>query len=129
MNPLTELHEIGEKIRLFRVFKSLIQENMAEDLKMSVSNYSKIERGEMQDIGVMKMKKIAQILNVPLKDIMPNAENNTFVFSFANGGIGNTQSNVNIYTNERLDKLEMEEIGNIHKTINELTVEIHNKGK
>ncbi|MNG02287.1 helix-turn-helix protein [compost metagenome] len=42
---------------------------MAVEMNMSVSGYSKIERGEI-DLTVLKLQKIALILNVSVSDIL-----------------------------------------------------------
>lgn len=48
--------EVHEKIRFLRESKDWSQEAMAGKLNMSVSGYSKIERGETK-IAIPKLKK------------------------------------------------------------------------
>ena len=43
--------EIGTKIRKVREIKGLSQENLADELGMSVTGYGKIERNEVGIIG------------------------------------------------------------------------------
>jgi transcriptional regulator with XRE-family HTH domain len=52
---------IGERIRILRVSKSLSQENIANELNLSVSAYSNIERGKTE-ISVSRIYHIAKIL-------------------------------------------------------------------
>ena len=55
--------EVGYRIRKLRESQDYSQENMAKDLKISVSAYSKIERA-ITDPSVGRIAAIAQILDV-----------------------------------------------------------------
>lgn len=61
--------EIGTKIRKVREIKGLSQENLADELGMSVTGYGKIERNEV-GINYDKLLKIAEILNVSIENII-----------------------------------------------------------
>jgi transcriptional regulator with XRE-family HTH domain len=50
-------------IRKIRELKNLTREYVAEELKMSMSGYGKIERGEV-DLTVSKFIEIAKVLDV-----------------------------------------------------------------
>jgi transcriptional regulator with XRE-family HTH domain len=50
-------------IRKIRELKNLTREYVAEELKMSMSGYGKIERGEV-DLTVSKLIEIAKVLGV-----------------------------------------------------------------
>jgi transcriptional regulator with XRE-family HTH domain len=50
-------------IRKIRELKNLTREYVAEELKMSMSGYGKIERGEV-DLTVSKLIEIAKVLDV-----------------------------------------------------------------
>ena len=54
---------IGEKIRKIRELKGLKQENVAQELGMSLGGYGKIERGE-SSISVDRLQQIAKILDL-----------------------------------------------------------------
>lgn len=54
---------IGYRIRKLREQKDYSQQNMAEELKISVSAYSKIERG-VTDPAIGRLAEIAKILEV-----------------------------------------------------------------
>lgn len=60
---------IGERIRILRQVKSLSQENMANELDISVAAYSNIER-DVTDITVSRLILIADILGVKASDII-----------------------------------------------------------
>jgi len=84
---------IGKTIRKIRENKDLSQANLAEELGMNTSSYSKIERGET-DASTSKLLKIAEILEVDVavffKDIHPKTdkfiEPNSPKYGFATKG-------------------------------------------
>lgn len=57
------LKKIGERIRKLRSIKGLTQENVAEELGINSSSYSKIERGET-DANASRLLQIAKVLGV-----------------------------------------------------------------
>jgi transcriptional regulator with XRE-family HTH domain len=73
-----ELHEIIAKIRDDKDFS---QEEMAEQLMMSISGYSKIERGK-SELSCPRLKQIADVLGLELKlepkDLLNNKEKSVF---------------------------------------------------
>ena len=56
-------------LRILRVIKSLSQENMANELDISVASYSNIER-DVTELTVSRLMKIAKILGVKPSDIL-----------------------------------------------------------
>jgi transcriptional regulator with XRE-family HTH domain len=66
--------KIQEKIRAMRETKNWSQEEMAEKLNMSVSGYSKIERGETNP-HISKLKQIAQKLEIDFLELMSEGRN------------------------------------------------------
>lgn len=60
---------IGDNIRMLRVLKGLSQENMANELDISVSTYSNIER-DVSSLTVVRLIQIAEILKVKPSTIM-----------------------------------------------------------
>lgn len=60
---------ISKRIRISRLEKTYKQEYMAEELGISQSAYSKIERGET-DITVSQLRKIATVLGLTLLDLI-----------------------------------------------------------
>jgi transcriptional regulator with XRE-family HTH domain len=63
------LSKIGDRIRICRVEKKLSQENLAHDLGISTTAYSRIERG-LTNVSIARLEQIAECLNVPLARLM-----------------------------------------------------------
>jgi len=68
----------GEKLRELRTRKGWTQENVAEMLEMSVSNYSNIEKGKTQ-VTVPKLAQMAQKLDYDLIELMPLGKNVVYI--------------------------------------------------
>ena len=61
--------KVGERIRVARVTKGLSQQNMADELGLTVASYSNIERG-VTDITITRLFEIARILQVKATDFI-----------------------------------------------------------
>ena len=61
--------KVGERIRVARVTKGLSQQNMANELELTVASYSNIERG-VTDITITRLFEIARILDVKIENIL-----------------------------------------------------------
>jgi transcriptional regulator with XRE-family HTH domain len=61
----SSLSKIGDRIRVCRAEKKLSQENVAQELGISVTAYSKIERGQT-NVSIGRLEQIATCLDVPL---------------------------------------------------------------
>lgn len=70
--------KIGHKIRQLRELKGLSQEDMANELKMSLNGYGRIERNEV-DVNVERLEEISKILEVNPEVILTFDEK--FVFN------------------------------------------------
>ena len=70
--------EVHEKIRFLREAKNWSQEDMAEKLNMSISGYSKIERGETKAY-IPKLEQIAEAFEVNLLELIPQNGNSIFL--------------------------------------------------
>ncbi|MDP3008456.1 MAG: helix-turn-helix transcriptional regulator [Methylococcales bacterium] len=79
--------KVHEKIRLMRVSKAWSQEEMAEKLAMSVSGYSKIERGETKSY-IPKMEQIAEVFDVDLMELLSFGERHLYLISDNNNHSG-----------------------------------------
>lgn len=55
-------------IRKIRELKNMTREYVSEELKMSMSGYGKIERGEV-DLTVSKLTEISKVLDVSMEFI------------------------------------------------------------
>ena len=69
---------IGNSIRLARVTKGLSQQNMADELGLTVASYSNIERG-ITDITVSRLIEISKLLNVSIYQLLDEEETTSFV--------------------------------------------------
>ena len=85
---------IGNKIRSLRVLKELSQENVAEMLNISVTAYSKIERGET-DVQLSRLNQIANVFKVSIEEIL------NFGDKIAHSFNGNTGNHVIISNSEQ----------------------------
>ncbi len=61
------LFEIGEEIRKERKRRKVSQEKMAKYLEMSRATISQIESGTVQEIGVRKLIRILEYLDLELR--------------------------------------------------------------
>ena len=63
------MKEVAANIKRLRELKGITREAMAAELDLSLSGYSKIERGE-SEISVSKLFKISEILEVEVPKIL-----------------------------------------------------------
>jgi len=97
------MKEITENIKKFRELKNYTREVMADKLEMSVSGYSKLERGDVE-LSVNKLFKIAEILEVNVSQIL-NFDASK-IFNIKDYGVANVDihSQTNNYTDPYKDK-------------------------
>lgn len=97
------MKEITENIKKFRELKNYTREVMADKLEMSVSGYSKLERGDVE-LTVNKLFKIAEILDVNVSQIL-NFDASQ-IFNVKDYGVANVDihSQTNNYTDPYKDK-------------------------
>ncbi len=76
---------VNEKIRLIRETKGLTQEQIAEKLGISPTAYGDIERGD-NDPKLSKLQKIAEILEMPLSDLIDSSDKGTLNINFNKQG-------------------------------------------
>ncbi len=83
-------NNIGFRIRKLRESKDYNQQNMADELELSLSAYSKIERG-VTDPSIGRLEEIARILDVNItyffdKENAPTSEDGSKSYGFATKG-------------------------------------------
>lgn len=61
--------DIGTKIRNAREYQGYTQQEMALNIPMNQSNYSKIERN-LQEPSLFQLKRIAEILQLDLHELL-----------------------------------------------------------
>lgn len=69
--------KIGTKIRKIRELKGLSQENLAQELNLSINGYGKIERNEVS-VNYDRLLEVSKILQVSLEDIIGFDDNVAF---------------------------------------------------
>jgi len=118
------MEKVYENIKKFRELKSLTRDVIASELGMSLSGYSKVERGEV-DLTISKLRKISTILGVSLEQLL-NFDSNQ-VFNFSNNhnvqGVGSQAEVINFYNDEYKDKY----IKSLEREINTLHLVIKNQ--
>ena len=103
MYKIKDMSQIIENIKKFRELKNLTRDEVAEKLEMSLSGYSKLERGDVE-LTISKLYRLAEILEVDVSQIL-NFDASK-VFNFKDHGIANVdiQSQTNNFNDEYKDK-------------------------
>jgi transcriptional regulator with XRE-family HTH domain len=119
---LSNMRKIGDRIRVCRVEKKLNQENVATDIGISITAYSKIERG-LTNVSVGRLEQIATCLGVPLIRLMHSSEEicrNTCSFNTVCGDDPICPRGINKQTllAVRVENMQ-EELARLQKTIAE----------
>lgn len=117
------MKEVYDNIKRFRELRSITREAMAADLGMSLSGYSKLERGEVE-ITLSKVQTIAQLLKVTLEQLL-NFDASQ-IFNVSNNqqvqGLGSSADVINFYGDdykERYIKMLEKEIERLRKIADE----------
>jgi transcriptional regulator with XRE-family HTH domain len=63
------MHQINDNIKKFRELKNFTRDQLAAELNMSLSGYSKLERGEVE-LTISKLYRIAEVLEVSPSQIL-----------------------------------------------------------
>lgn len=97
------MKEAIENIKKFRELKNITREELADSLEMSLSGYSKLERGEVE-LTLTKLYRIADILEVSVSQIL-NFDASQ-IFNVKDYGIANVdiKSQTNNYQDHYKDK-------------------------
>ncbi len=95
--------EVVQNIKKFRELKNMTRDEVADQLEMSVSGYSKLERGEV-DITLSKLYKISEILEVSVSQIL-NFDASQ-IFNLRDNSVANVdvKSQTNYFQDEYKDK-------------------------
>jgi len=83
------------KLQETRIKKGLSQEQIANMLGMTQSNYSRKENGSSK-ISKQEWEKLSKTLQVPLEEIFENDDSNIFIFQ--DHSTGNYSGTNNIYS-------------------------------
>lgn len=104
-NVNAQAPDIYENIKKFRELKNISRQQMASELELSLSGYSKLERGEI-DVSLSRITQIAKLLGVELSQLLNfdssqifNLNNNQLV-----QGTGTKANTVHYHSDEYLVK-------------------------
>ncbi|USZ14411.1 helix-turn-helix domain-containing protein [Moraxella sp. FZLJ2107] len=100
---------IHDSIRLIRESKHLSQEDMAEELNMSVSGYAKIERG-VTKLQFDKLQKIAQIFNLDIVELITAGDKGVVFIANENKADNSSIINSSYYTCNTDVAIEIEKL-------------------
>ncbi|MDP1614215.1 MAG: helix-turn-helix transcriptional regulator [Methylococcales bacterium] len=102
--------KINEKIRFMRQMKELSQEEMAEQLGLSLNGYANIERGET-DVQMSRLEQIAKIFDVDLMELLNFGEKTIgcLIGDFNNPFSNNISQNINAsqHAQFEIEKLQL----------------------
>jgi transcriptional regulator with XRE-family HTH domain len=111
-DPKKEIEKALMNIRKFRELKNITREQLASDLELSASGYSKIERGEIE-LTLSRLFQIAEALEVDIAQILNFDVHNIFhisgnkaVLGYSHGGTYNNYPDS--YMEKYIRKLEEE---------------------
>jgi transcriptional regulator with XRE-family HTH domain len=112
--------KLGERIRKARLLRGLSQQNMADELGITVASFSNIERGTT-NMNVDRLLKISQLLSMSISELLYEES---------------VTSNINLHdTGEEYQSLSMlkgliskqqVEIELIYKLIEEINIKLKN---
>jgi transcriptional regulator with XRE-family HTH domain len=106
---------IGQKIKLFREFRNLTQEYVAQELEMSVSGFSRLERNEV-NISLRRLQQIAHILKVEAADLL--SEGPVLLPAQTNGQVHSSVKEVGgLQVESRLEKVYQQQIDLLQQEI------------
>jgi len=106
IDPIKETDIIISNIKKFRELKNITREQIADELELSASGYSKIERGEIE-LSVTRLMQIANVLDIEVSKIMNFDVKTIFNISNNSNNSGmNGQVTGNTYTNNKDEYLE-----------------------
>lgn len=121
-----DVKKISDNIKKYRELRGMTREFISDELGMSASGYSKIERGEV-DLTISKLDKISQILGINVSQILNFDATNIFNVSHNNQIQGLKNSKIKNYTDDNTQKYiqllekENERLNNVLLEINKST--------
>jgi len=118
------MSNIGDNIKKFRELKNLTREQIAAELNMSLSNYSKIERGEI-DLTISRIYDIAKVIGIDVSQILNFDATQIFNVSNNQGVVGKNET-LTIHNDDYKEKyIKLLEIENarLNQLINSLQKE------
>ena len=108
---------VTEKIRQYRILKGFSQQNLADELDLTIAGYSKIERGETE-LTISRLSQIAGILDIDISELVSDKEE---VLNEPRADYGIELSIAVVKLNNDLSYLK-EEVHQLKKEISELKI-------
>ena len=112
---------IGDRIKIARISRNLSQDSIAEDLGISVSAYSNMERGVV-DITVNRIMKVAEILKIKWSFLLgisnesdSDFEKNLMILADKKENYGASVNKKKTFDIEKEIQLMKDEIGKLKK--------------
>lgn len=119
---------IYQNIKSFRELKKLTREFVADELGMTVSGYSKIERGEV-DITLSRLQRISEVLEVDVARLMSFDVSQVFNFNLQQNALvqapGSHAQTMHLYGNQIHEKY----ITMLEKEVERLSVLLNSNQK
>ncbi|MEE6032501.1 helix-turn-helix transcriptional regulator [Avibacterium paragallinarum] len=100
------MNNIHNKIRLIREARQWSQEDMANKMNMSVSGYSKIERGESK-LYYDKLIQIAKIFNIEVSELVDSDKGVIFFMNENSDYIYTNYANNDLALSSENEKLKL----------------------
>lgn len=88
--------EVHDKIRIIRETRQLSQEEMANQMNMSISGYAKIERGKTR-LHLDKLQQIAEILGISSMELLDTSDKAILFFMNENSDNLQQANSLNYY--------------------------------
>jgi len=99
--------KVGNKLKKIRELKNLSQEHLAQSLKMSQTNYSKLERDEVE-MSISRLAEIGKLFGMKVEDII--AFDEKFMFTAYDHGQAAYTIHNNQVANEQIKTLYEDKI-------------------
>jgi len=97
------MKEAIENIKKFRELKNMTREELADRLEMSLSGYSKLERGEVE-LTLSKLYRISEILEISVSQILNFDASQIFTITNNQNAFGYIREQHNEYNDHYKDK-------------------------
>lgn len=111
MNEKPINKRVGERLRIIRLSKNLSLEALSDDLEISVSTLSNLERGETE-MTVSRLYQILTMLKVEALDFFKtiHQDEEFFMFSESNQNYQRSNNSIDLLEEIRKIKIELERL-------------------
>jgi transcriptional regulator with XRE-family HTH domain len=120
------MYNISKNIKKIRELKGITREQLASDLGMSVSGYSKIERGEV-NLSLSKTQKISELLGVDISKTLHFDA--TQIFNEQNINLVQGISDEDVFMDSPIDDYKDKYIKMLEKEVERLNSRLESRGQ